>query len=78
MEAFIETVEDERLQDRLDRSIRGRGAFRRFKDALEEHPIERERWFAFKDARLRGRALEWLAEEGIEPEATSAPSEEQA
>jgi hypothetical protein len=67
METFIETVRSARLQDRLSNAIRGRGAFRRFKDALEEHPGEREGWFAFKDARMRQRALDWLREEGIEP-----------
>lgn len=67
MAAFVETVASPRLRDRLAAAIRGRGAFRRFKDALTDHPAERERWFAFKDARLRERARDWLASEGIEP-----------
>ena len=28
---------------------------------------ERERWFAFRDARLRERIVAWLADEGIVP-----------
>jgi hypothetical protein len=64
MEAFIATVRDVRLANRLERAISGRGAFRYFKDVLLDHPRERERWFAFKDQQLR--ALEWLAEEKIE------------
>lgn len=67
MEDFIATVRDERLQDRLWRAIRGRGAFRRFKDVLAGHFHERERWFEFKDARLRERVLDWLESAGIEP-----------
>ena len=67
MEAFIETVASLRLQERLWGAIRGRGAFRRFKDVLAGQPAERERWFAFRDGRVRQRALAWLAEEGIEP-----------
>ena len=67
MQAFIETVSSPRLQERLWAAIRGRGAFRRFKDVLASAPAERERWFAFKDARLRQRVLAWLADEGIEP-----------
>ena len=67
MQAFIETVSRPRLQERLWAAIRGRGAFRRFKDVLASAPAERERWFAFKDARLRQRVLAWLADEGIEP-----------
>jgi len=66
MEVFIETVADARLANLLERVIRGRGAFRRFKGLLDDHRRERERWFAFKDARLRQRVFEWLAEEEIE------------
>ena len=66
MEAFIETVHDRRLQYRLWDAINGRGAFRRFKDVLADHPGERERWFAFKDERMRRRVLEWLESEEIE------------
>ncbi len=65
MEAFIETVEDRRLQAALERAIERNRPFRRFKDALLDYPAERERWFAFSDVRMRARALEWLAEEGI-------------
>jgi hypothetical protein len=58
MEDFIESVPDRRLQDRLARAIRGKGAFGRFKDVLVGVPAERERWLAFRDARMRG-ALDW-------------------
>jgi hypothetical protein len=67
METFIETVTNERLAERLARAIRGRGAFRYFKDVLLDFPKERERWFAFRDARQRERVLEWLESEGFEP-----------
>ena len=67
MQAFIETVSSQWLQERLWTAIRGRGAFRRFKDVLAGAPAERERWFAFKGDRLRQRVLAWLADEGIEP-----------
>jgi len=78
MEAFIATVEDARLQDRLWRAISGRGAFRYFKDVLADHPRERERWFAFKDAQLDERVLDWLESEGIEPIVEPPPVEEPA
>jgi hypothetical protein len=67
MEAFIIAVRDERLQDRLWRAISGRGAFRYFKDVLDDYPRERERWFEFEESRLRQRVLDWLESEGIEP-----------
>jgi hypothetical protein len=67
MEAFISTVGNQRLQDLLWIAIQGRGAFRRFKDVLAGHPTERERWFAFRAARVLERVRDWLADEGIEP-----------
>jgi hypothetical protein len=66
MEAFVGTVADERLRDALDFALGGRHPFRAFKDVLLGFPQERERWFAFHDARLRQRVLEWLEVEGIE------------
>lgn len=67
MEDFIDTVQDADLQDRLWNAIRGRGAFRRFKDVLLNYPQENKRWFDFKQAQIRQRVLEWLETEGIEP-----------
>jgi hypothetical protein len=67
MEAFITTIQNEHLRDRLWQAIGGGGAFRNFKDVLADFPRERERWFEFKDARLRQRVLDWLASQGIEP-----------
>jgi hypothetical protein len=68
MEAFIETVEDDRVRPWLWRAIQGRGAFRRFKDALLDYPDLRERWFAFRDARAAQRMTDWLEARGIEIE----------
>lgn len=67
MEAFVGTVPNERLQDHLWEAIRGRGAFRRFKDVLAGHARERERWYTFRDARVREEVLAWLASLGIAP-----------
>ena len=67
MEAFIFTIEDSRLQDRLWQAIRGRGAFGRFKDTLAHYPRERNRWFEFTNKLMEQRVSDWLASEGIEP-----------
>jgi hypothetical protein len=67
MEAFIYTVTNPHLQAKLERAISGKGAFRYFKDVLLEYPKERERWFEFQNKRFRGRILDWLESEGIEP-----------
>jgi predicted nucleotidyltransferase len=65
MEDFIGRVRDPRTRNLLDRAIAGRGAFRRFKDTLLEFPDLRQTWFAFHDARMERRAVEWLAEQGL-------------
>lgn len=64
MEDFIDTLSDRRLAERLSDAIRGRGAFRRFKDVLSRSPDEFTEWHAFSDERQRGRARFWLAGEG--------------
>ena len=65
MEAFTATVCNRRLQERLERAISGRGAFRYFKDVLLDYPDERERWFQLKRERLHQRILDWLEAHGI-------------
>lgn len=65
MEDFIERVADGRPRELLQRAIAGRGAFRRFKDTLHEFPELRKEWFAFHDARMARRAIEWLRDEGL-------------
>jgi hypothetical protein len=72
MAEFAATVGDARLRDLLEVALNGRGAFRRFKDALLDYPAEREAWFAFRDEHVRAAAREWLVENGIDP--TTAPS----
>jgi hypothetical protein len=62
---FITTVDNEHLAELLEVAINGKGAFRRFKDALLNYPEERERWFKFKDERMEERALEWLDDNGV-------------
>jgi hypothetical protein len=64
MELFIASVEDPGRAERLAVAIRGRGAFRRFKDELARWPGELERWHAFSEERQRGRARSWLAAAG--------------
>ena len=64
MEIFIDSLDDVGVADRLARSIRGRGAFRRFRDVLAGSPELVGRWYGFSDDRRRGRARAWLAAEG--------------
>ena len=68
MKDFIETINNQRLQDRLWSAIRGKGAFGRFENMLVAYPGERERWTTAREQRERLRAVDWLAVQGIEPE----------
>jgi Uncharacterised protein family (UPF0158) len=66
MEDFAEGITDDRAGRRLARAIRGRGAFRRFKDELEEeYPDLLPAWYAFRDARARRRAVQWLTDSSL-------------
>ena len=67
MERFIETIEEGELQDELAAAIDGKGAFRRFKDVLIGHPVERERWFTFRSERLKACMEAWLSAHDLEP-----------
>lgn len=67
MELFIDGLGDVALADRLRNAVRGRGAFRRFKDVLARDERAWCRYHRFCDERQRGRARAWLAEEGYFP-----------
>lgn len=68
MEVFIETLEDEHLQELLEVAIRGKGAFRRFKDTLARYPDKLDAWYAFSDERDKQRMMDWFESIDIEPE----------
>jgi hypothetical protein len=63
MADFAEQISDEQAGRRLARAIRGRGAFRHFRDELhEEYPHLVSVWNAFREARAQRRAVEWLVD----------------
>jgi hypothetical protein len=67
MEEFTQTVEPP-LQEQLEDAIHGKGAFRRFKDALLRYPTQREAWFRFEEQRERRALHDWLDSLGVEVE----------
>ena len=67
MEAFIATVTDQRLASRLQDAIQGRGAFRRFKDAVHANDHWWSAWLTFSSERQLARARWWLADAGFRP-----------
>jgi hypothetical protein len=66
MRRFIATVASPPLRDRLQRSVQGPGAFRRFRDTLAQHPRELQRWLAFRGRAVQERLARWLGEQGVE------------
>ena len=73
MADFAGLVSDPTAGRRLERAIRGKGAFRRFKDELyEEHPELVSVWHSFRDTRAQRRAVEWLLEEELIDDGSAA------
>jgi hypothetical protein len=64
MERFGQQYEDARTSAELLRSIRGQGAFRRFKDTLYELGIQDE-WYEFRRNEFEEIAVEWLEDKQI-------------
>ena len=64
MSTFAQAVGDVRARDVLLVALEGKGAFRRFRDALRTLPDLRDQWHIWSDARSESRAVRWLLDEG--------------
>ncbi len=64
MEDFCLTVSDQRKQDILLSLIKGKGAFRRFKDKIIDFEIE-DKWYSYRDERFKQIAIEWCLDNNI-------------
>jgi hypothetical protein len=62
---FAAILSNENLKGELSLALKGKGAFRRFKDVLSNYPDERNMWFGFKEGRTKERVNEWLEENNI-------------
>lgn len=67
MENFIYELPVGRAQEVLEAAIRGRGAFRRFKDRLYDFDLQ-EKWYKYKDACYEKVARDWCEQFEIEIE----------
>ena len=65
MERFIWSLPEGAIQDRLENAIRGRGAFRRFKDSIYRLDMEQE-WYDFRANAYREIAIEWCKDHGFQ------------
>ena len=59
MERFCYSVADDKLSRLLLNSIRGRGAFRYFKDTIHEYGIV-EDWYEYREQAFKKIAIAWL------------------
>ncbi|QED47997.1 UPF0158 family protein [Cytobacillus dafuensis] len=64
LEEFCLTVSDQRIQDILLSVIKGKGAFRRFKDKIIDFEIE-DKWYSYRDERFKQIAIEWCLDNNI-------------
>lgn len=64
IEEFIGTIDNELVRDELYEAIRGRGVFRRFKDEIIKHDIDK-RWYKFRENKIRELVREWCKDNNI-------------
>lgn len=64
MQRFISTVEDDNCREDLQKAIRGKGAYRKFKETLYRHGMQRQ-WYEVKDQHLMSIAQEWCESNNI-------------
>lgn len=58
MEEFIDTIKDKNLASKLFIAIKGKGAFRRFKNiCIYNHIIDK--WYKFQEMKYEEIAIEW-------------------
>ena len=65
MEKFSLSVNDDEISDSLYAAIKGRGAFRRFKDGVCRFGLEKD-WNRYRDENYKKLAVEWCKENDIE------------
>ena len=64
MEDCIEQLSPGKVQSDLSYSIRGKGAFRRFKESIRYHDLEQQ-WYDYLEKAYRDIAVRWCTEEGL-------------
>lgn len=65
MRGFTAALENQELRLLLEQIVDGMGAFRRFKDLLEDYPKERKQWYGYSARMAREEITEWLQSAGI-------------
>ena len=64
MADFIEIIENEKIKEKLQNIIQGKGAFRRFKDYCFQVNIIQD-WYRFKEKKYKEISIEWCKQNGL-------------
>ena len=64
MEEFIRSMDDDEAADQLWQAIKGRGAFRYFKDTLHRLGIQQS-WYDYLEEAQRAFVIEWAEENNV-------------
>ena len=64
MQEFALSMRSDDIRDDLLNAIRGKGAFRYFKDTVRRYRIE-QGWYDFRDQALREIAIDWCKQYGL-------------
>lgn len=65
IEEFILSIKDQRIREELYDAIQGRGAFRRFKDGLLEHGVDKQ-WYQYRENKIKELVIHWCKEHDLE------------
>jgi len=64
MEQFIYSLKDDTAAEELSNAIRGRGAFRYFKDTAERLGLL-DNWYRFRDQAMKEFVIEWAEDHNV-------------
>jgi hypothetical protein len=65
MEDFVETLNNDALEDELNQVLTEKGAFLKFDEALTHYPTRNRQWIRFRSDRVASYARAWLKEHGL-------------
>lgn len=68
MESFALSIESQRVSDIIYDALRGKGAFRRFKDLVERHNLI-DQWYQYRDNAYGKIAIDWCQSHGLDYDA---------
>ncbi|MGO4547777.1 UPF0158 family protein [Paenibacillus sp. 2TAB23] len=64
VEEFIKTLAIAEVREKWFGAIQGRGAFRRFKEVIIEHDVDKQ-WYEFKEKKVKELVVEWCKEKEL-------------